>query len=277
MLFPTIAAITIIFLLIGSYTDIKTREVPDWLSYGLIFSAFAISAIFSLELGWQLFLSSLLGFAVCFLIALAFYYSHQWGGGDAKLLMGMGAVIGIAFPFSEQSFSLLFFFLALLFLGAIYGLLWMIVLAILRKTFWAEFKAEIREQKKTHYVLLAATLILLIPSIVYPLFLPLLVFPLGIFYLFIFVNLVERNCFIKRIPVERLTPGDWLAEDVKLHGKVFMQKKTLDEKDLVKIKETALKHVIIKEGVPFIPAFLLAYLLLIFGDNVWDWFYRLLF
>ena len=35
-------------LLIGSYTDIKTREVPDWINFGLIGTGFGINLLFSL-------------------------------------------------------------------------------------------------------------------------------------------------------------------------------------------------------------------------------------
>ena len=34
--------LALIVLLIASYTDLKTREVPDWLNYSLIFSALII-------------------------------------------------------------------------------------------------------------------------------------------------------------------------------------------------------------------------------------------
>src|SRR3989344_3125195 len=161
MLFLTIAIITILTLLVASYADIKTREVPDWLSYSLIFSALGIRAIFSVESGWSIFLSGVLGFTVCFVIACLFYYTSQWGGGDAKLLMGMGAMIGLAYPFSADSFNLLFFFLALLFIGAAYGLLWMLMLAVRkRKLFWLDFKRAVNEYNKLQLGLLISTLLL---------------------------------------------------------------------------------------------------------------------
>ena len=281
MFFPIIVTVTIITLLIGSYTDIKTREIPDWLSYALIFSALGIRSIFSVSLGWDILLSGILGFAVCFLFAYLFYYTNQWGGGDAKLLMGMGAMIGIIYPFTPESFNLLIFFLALLFLGAIYGLIWMIVLAIKNKLFWLEFKKAIKENHKLHLGLIIFCLLLIVPIIFSPFLLPLIIFPLGIFYLFMFINTVEKSCFIKRIHINDLTPGDWLAEDVKHNHKVILEKKTLEDEDLNKLKDLhssgKLSKVLVKEGIPFIPSFLFAYLFLIFGKNVWNWFYGLLF
>ena len=281
MLFPIIVTVTMITLLIGSYTDIKTREIPDWLSYGLIFAALGIRSIFSVSLGWDILLSGILGFAICFLFAYLFYYTNQWGGGDAKLLMGMGAMIGINYPFTSSSFNLLIFFVALLFLGAIYGLIWMIVLAIKNKLFWLEFKRVIKENHKTHLILIIVSALLIVLFIFYPFLWPIVIFPLGIFYLFLFINTVEKNCFIKKIHINDLTPGDWLAEDVKLNHKLVMKKKTLEEDDLDKLKQLHLEHklkeVLVKEGIPFIPSFLFAYLFLLFGKEIWLWLTKTIF
>ncbi len=38
----------IIALAIGTYTDLKTREVPDWLNYSLIAFSFGSAIIYSL-------------------------------------------------------------------------------------------------------------------------------------------------------------------------------------------------------------------------------------
>jgi len=278
MLFLTIAVITILVLLVASYTDIKTREVPDWLSYSLIFSALGIRAIFSVESGWNILLSGVLGFAVCFAIAYLFYYTSQWGGGDAKLLMGMGAMIGIAYPFSTDSFNLLLFFLALLFIGAAYGLLWMLMLAVRKgKLFWLDFKHTVKAYNKLQLGLLISTLLLFVLVLFYSFIWPILFFPLGVFYLFLFINTVEKTCFLKKVHVNDLTEGDWLAEDVNNHSKLILKKKTLEKEDIQKLKESALKEVLIKEGIPFIPSFLLAYLLLVFGKNAFSFVSTLFF
>ena len=281
MFFPTIITVTIITLLIASYTDLKTREVPDWISYGLIFAALGIRAIFSVNSGWNILLNGFLGFAACFLLAYLFYYTNQWGGGDAKLLMGMGAMIGINYPFTNESFNILLFFIALLFLGAIYGLIWMFGLAFRKKLFWLEFKNAVKEYKKIHLGLIIFSLVLVTLVIFFFFLWPLVFFPLGVFYLFLFINTVEKNCFIKKIHINDLTPGDWLAEDVTINNKKIIEKKTLEDKDLDKLKELhssgKLTEVLVKEGIPFIPSFLFAYLFLIFGKDLWLWFANLLF
>src|SRR3989344_3227915 len=128
-----LVTVVLIVLACASYTDLRTKEVPDWLSYGFIVAALGIRGIYSFQNGGQIIVSGLLGFAAFYLLALLFYYTHQWGGGDSKLLMGMGAALGISYPFTEVSFTLLWFFLLLLFSGAIYGMVWLGVIAVQRR------------------------------------------------------------------------------------------------------------------------------------------------
>src|SRR3989338_11182534 len=144
----TIIALT--GLLIASYTDLKSREVPDWLSYGILSSALGIRLIFSLNGKWNILFSGLFGFGVLFAVGYLFYIVSQWGGGDAKLLMGMGAVIGISLPFSASSLNVLWYFLALLLVGSIYGLAWMFFLMIKS---WKEMSKPIITTLKKHHLL----------------------------------------------------------------------------------------------------------------------------
>src|SRR3989338_7375332 len=90
--------VTLLVLLIATYTDLKTREVPDSLNYGLLFAALGLRGIWAVEEGWTFFLSGILGAAAAFLLASVLYYTRQWGGGDAKLLLALGAVLGISYP-----------------------------------------------------------------------------------------------------------------------------------------------------------------------------------
>lgn len=272
---------TFLALLIASYTDLKWREVPDWLNYGLIFAALGMRTIFSVELGWNILWSGVLGFLACFLLASFFYYSNQWGGGDSKLLLGMGAVIGISFPFNASSWDLFWFFLALMFLGAVYGLSWMSYLALKKSDdFMEKFKAELRQYKKIHLTVALITVSLSFLGFAYFFVLPLVFFPLTVFYLFLFVSAVEESCFFKNVFVRQLTEGDWLGKDIVLKGKTILRKKTLEEKDLLQLrkleKNNLLKFVTIKEGVPFVPSFLLAYLALFIGIEFWSRIFQLI-
>ena len=73
----------------------------------------------------------------------------------------------------------------------------------------------------------------------------------------------------KRISLDKLTEGDWVIKDIYYKGKLIYNKNNpgvtnLDIKLFEKIK---LKKVWIKEGIPFIPSFLVALIIsLIFGN-----------
>jgi len=89
-------AIAFLVLLIASYTDLKTREVPDWVNFGLIGIGFGVNLLFSIIFfKINFIIASVVGFAVFFALAWIMFYTGQWGGGDSKILMGLGAVIGI--------------------------------------------------------------------------------------------------------------------------------------------------------------------------------------
>jgi len=101
--------IVLIALIIGSYTDFKVREVPDWLNYGLIFLGFGLRMIFSLGYkDFSFFIDGVLGFVAFFLIALFMFYAGQWGGGDSKMLMGLGVLLGLDLgQYSVLAFSVI--------------------------------------------------------------------------------------------------------------------------------------------------------------------------
>jgi Flp pilus assembly protein protease CpaA len=274
-----LVVVTFITLLVASYTDLRSREVPDWLSYGLIFSALGIRSIFSIELGWDILFSGLIGFAAFFIIGALFYYTNQWGGGDSKLLMGMGAVIGFTIPIDKTSINLVWFFTALLFVGAIYGVLFMGFAAYKKKNvFQNQFKGLLKTHKKIHVGTWIFSFAVLATSFRFHSLLALVFVIVGVFYLLIFMHSVEKSCFFTRIATHKLTEGDWLAEDIVVKGKKVLEKKTLLKSDIGTLQKHKkhLRGVLIKEGIPFVPSFLFAYTLVVFGENVWIWVIRLI-
>ena len=96
MIIEYILVITaLLWVLFASLSDIKTREVPDWLSYSLIAIGLGLRGINSIYLKdvW-FFLYGLIGLTIMFGFGMLMYYTKQWGGGDSKLIMGLGAVFG---------------------------------------------------------------------------------------------------------------------------------------------------------------------------------------
>lgn len=269
-----------ISLIIASITDIKTREVPDWLNYGLIIFGLGSRLIYSIALlDINFFLYGLAGFFVFFVIANLMFYSAQWGGGDSKLLMGLGAVIGLNFNFREMPF-LVIFWINIILIGAIYGLFWSFVLAFKNKNrFLRDFRERIKKSAKIRRFLLIISLAVLlsaffIDSITTRILLVILVFSsLLIFYISIFIKSVERTCMLKLVEPEKLTEGDWIAKNVIIKKKRICGPKDLgiekkQIKQLINLKRKGLiKKVLIKEGIPFVPSFLIAFIISLWFGN----------
>jgi len=274
-----INVIIISALLIASYTDIKRREVPDWLSYGLIFVGLGLRLIYSLAV-WEFsyIIYGLAGFGIMLAFALVMFYAGQWGGGDSKVLMGLGALIGL--EFSAGSF-LVSFFLNSLIVGAFYGLVWSILAAFAN---FNKFKKEViiinkrfANLKKALIGAVALLILILIfsPDIVLKIMAgsAALVFSFT-FYLMIFVKAVENACMLKYVKPSELTEGDWIANDILVGGKKIAGPRDLgvSKKQIKQLaefyKKKKVRKVLIKTGIPFVPAFLAAYIITLFIGNI---------
>ena len=86
-----------------------------------------------------------------------------------------------------------------------------------------------------------------------------------------FTKTIEKSCLIKNINIENLTEGDWLAKDVKSNNKVILSKRIteIEKKHIQLLKKHKIKKVLIKQGIPFIPSFLLSVIIsLILGSLI---------
>lgn len=121
-------------LTVGAYTDIRWREVPDWLNFAGIAAGLGTRAIYSLATGqWSYILAGLAGLVAALVVAYAMFYLGQWGGGDSKMLLALGALLGIDWSMSSYGVA---FVVNVLLVGAAYGLIWSLALALIhRRTF----------------------------------------------------------------------------------------------------------------------------------------------
>ncbi len=282
--------ICFVALVIGSITDLKTREVPDMLNYGLILLGFGISLLASfIYWDYSYVLSSFLGFVFCFLFASVMFYAGQWGGGDAKMLIAMGSLLGLPLStldsliFIPTSFTvgsisaipfLLLFLLCIFFSGGVYGGLWLFVLLVkYRQEFSSKYIVFFTDKK--HRLSLALLHILSLALVVssfftHTLLLQLILFFIGMMMLilchgFVAIRILEQIAFIKEIPIAKVTEGDWVAENVIVAGKVIVRKKDLgisreqlDELHALAAKKK-IKTIPVRYGIPFVPSFLLAF------------------
>ena len=271
-----ILIIALIVLVIASIFDLKTREVPDLLNYGLIVFAFLLRVFLSLlEHSFSPLINGFVGFIIFLALALLLFYTGQMGGGDSKLLMGIGLLVGI--PLAPKIPFLANFLINSLFAGAIYAFIWSFVLGVKNhKKVHKKIKEYRRE--KTNLIIKTAIFAMVFFSIlmffqknVLLTFMVVSVTAIAIimFYLIIFLKAVQETCFIKRMKPEKITLGDWVYEDIKYKGKLIISKKNLgvDEKQLRLLKKRG-KSVLVKYGIPFVPSFLLGFVITVLGFNL---------
>ena len=99
----------IILTALASYTDLRKRFIPDKITYFLMI----IGVIYWLWVGLRgdfkvEMLSFVLHFGGFYLLSALLFYSGAWGGGDAKLLIGLGAAVGRIQPLTFLFFLVFF-------------------------------------------------------------------------------------------------------------------------------------------------------------------------
>lgn len=257
-----------VWLIFAVAYDLKKKEVPNWLNFSLIGFALAYRAFYSAySSDLMFFIFGLAGFGVFMALGNLFYYSRLFAGGDAKLLMGLGAVL----PF-EGWRDFIFVgagFVALLFLaGAIYSLIYSFFIA---GKDYAKFRRELANnwQKNKFIVIYSGILALALLIFAYllglgfglGLMVALMMFSISILY--IYLKAVD-SCMIKLVDAGRLTEGDWLVSDIKL-GRALIKKTVhgLSLEDIRRLRKAG-KKVLIKEGIPFTPAILISFLVMVF-------------
>lgn len=259
--------LALVWVVFAVVQDLKTREVANWLNFSLIAFVLAYRGFYALaSKDFMFFVYGLLGVLIFVVLGYVFYYGRVFAGGDAKLLMGLGGV----FPYSSLM-DYLFLgggFVVLLFSA---GVVWTLLFSLKlvgenRKKFGKEFGKTIRRNKP--WIYFGVLLFVFLEVLVYVslrdislglLGLVVLVFP----FLFVYVKAVESACMIKLKKPGELTEGDWLERDVKV-GRRTIRKSVhgLSRKDIALLKK-ARKKVWVKDGVPFTPAFLIAFAVIV--------------
>ncbi len=272
-----VMSVILAILIIGSITDLKTREVPDYISYAGIAIGLGISSIVSVSSGTTTpFFLSLGGLIAAWGLASALYYLGQWGGGDSKVLIAMGTLLGLPVSLFDTSAS---FLINLVFAGGVYGFIWMMTLALKNFSKTQKMYSRVESEPNTRIAKMAAlggAIILLALGYLardtlwwFPLVL-FGVLSVGTYYLFVMLRAVERVCFITVTPVSRLTEGDWIIRRVVVSGKELCGPKDLgiSKEQIENLKQKKVQNVVVKSGIPFIPSFLIAFLITITYGNV---------
>lgn len=256
-----LAGIGILWTLFASVQDWKTTEVSNWLTFSLIGFGLAYRAFYALNSNapW-FFVSGLIGFGVFFVLAHLFYYARVFGGGDAKLMIGLGVVL----PYGSVSelVSVGFGFLVLfLFVSALYGLVFSFILIC--KNFECFKKVFLRKflyWRKWLLISLPFGAVLVFfgwfnPGVVGG---GILIGVLPLVYAG--VKALDECMIVEKNPW-KLLEGDWLVNDVSVRGKLI--KKSVHGLSLedIKVLRKSGKKVLIKEGIVFAPVFLISFVM----------------
>ncbi len=262
--------LALIWMVFASAQDLRKREVSDWLNFSLIIFALGFRffyCLFSAE-SFAFFYQGLIGLGIFFILGNMLYYGRMFAGGDAKLMIALGAVL----PFSENLLTnlnifVLFFFI-FLFVGALYSLVISITLTLKNfKKFKNEFYKILKKNKRLFYLPMIFGLILMVSGFVQSLLfiIGILIFILPYFYFY--AKAVDEVCMVKKLKTSNLTEGDWLYNNVRVGRKLI--KKSWDglSKEEIKLLQKKHKVILIRQGIPFTPVFLISFLVLIY---FWD-------
>jgi hypothetical protein len=90
-------------------------------------------------------------------------------------------------------------------------------------------------------------------------------------YSWILMRVVETTVLTKKYPVGKLVEGDWLAQDVVVRKKTVapMRKIGVTLSDIAALRKAKVRSVVVREGIAFVPAFLIAFVLLIIIERSW--------
>jgi len=261
--------IGLLWIVGATIQDIRKREVANWLNFSLIIFVLGFRFFHSLfsesSVGFGFFYQGLIGFGIFLVLGNLFYYGRLFAGGDAKLMIALGTVLPLTANFNDNVLTFASFLFLFLVSGAIYGLIFSLYLSLSRfNNFKKEYIKRINDNKKFVYIMTLLGLVLLIFGFYNSVFISfgILIFIFPYFYLY--AKSVDKACMIKKVPVRNLTEGDWLCNNIKVGRKVIMAKwDGLSKKDIILIRKHK-KQVLIKQGIPFVPVFLISFLILIY-------------
>jgi len=262
------------WIIFASLQDLKNREVANWLSFSLIIFALGFRFFCSLfgRTSFDFFYQGLIGLGIFFILGDLFYYGRLFAGGDAKLMIALGTILPFSENFVINAQIFILFFLIFLFAGAIYSLVWSVALSIRNfKSLKKEFSKRFRKSKKISFFVMILGLILMsFGFFVNVLF----IFGISVFilpYFYLFMKSVDESCMIKKIKVNDLVEGDWLYKDLKVGKKLIKANwEGLERQDINLIKKNY-KTIAIRQGIPFVPVFLISFLVLIYLWEIGLW------
>jgi Flp pilus assembly protein protease CpaA len=282
MLLTIVIAVALFFLTLASIYDLKNGEIPDKATIGFILSVMVLAiAMFLYQGDVNLLINPITIGIGYFTIAYILYYLGQWGGGDVKILLGLGGALGLlnSLGYQWNAPMLPYYIVYFIDMGVIvlpYALIYMLILSALKPVVFKKFRENILKTKTIMLLIIAAAFPLIIYFITKFNFFILFTIILPVFVLAsIFLKTSEESLLTKTILVSELREADALAEDLVYDGRKIALRREIEgvsKQQLDLIKKLALENKIhskikIRWGVKFAPILMLSFLLTVYcGD-----------
>lgn len=228
----------VLFALLGvsyaAYLDLKTSEVPDWVSLAVAGGALLYYGYRSLATAsFDPLIASLVSGTALFALGWGMYILGMWGGADALVLGAVGyafpdlSALGAAYlpPWPAPVSIVLTVFVV----GAAYSVVYALYTAARSDGFLEKMSEELEERRRGYsrlvilYTAVAAAGTLAAYTVFRPPIALVLrnlaasILLLGLLLgLLVFLRTVESRVMEKEIPVSELEAGDVLAEEVEL-------------------------------------------------------------
>lgn len=276
-------------LFLASIADLKTSEIPEQLSLGLI--AFILTvALLNTAYSWELIhlASAVMWGVIALAIGYVLFALGQWGGGDVKILAGVGCLLGyldsLDYAWPNSTFieyeipPLLTYFIDMAFAATPYVIVYTIILGIMNPVAFTRFRQKMLQGKTIAIFVISTapaflawemgfdrlgTLYLLVPLMVVA---------------SVYMKTVESVVLTKNVKVSQLKEWDIPADDVVADGEKIASKRNIEgitPEQLERIRELAAQGRIpdelrIKWGVKFAPILLVSLILTLYVGNILD-------
>jgi Flp pilus assembly protein protease CpaA len=263
-----IGAVFILFLglmalIFASFTDIKKKEVPNWVCFALIVFVIGIRFFVSLfSYDWDFFIQGVLWLGIFLIIGNIFYYGRMFAGGDAKLMIALGSVIAFGSDFWFNFDKALLFLTIFLISALFYSLICSLYLVFSN---WKAFHSKMGYYSKLNKKMIGALVFIGVLFFVWG-FIDMVFFYMGLLIVFtpffyVYAKSIDESVMVKKISVSKLVEGDWLYKDVKIGRRTIKASWDGLSKEEIKFLRKKLKKVMIKDGIAFVPNFLISYIL----------------
>ncbi len=262
-----LTALAVVWISAAVFQDIKTHEIANWISFSLIVFALGFRFFYSLFSGngFSFFYQGLIGLGIFFILGNLFYYGRLFAGGDAKLMIALGTILPLTESLSNNIKIFIAFIVIFFASGAIYTMVTSIAIGLKDiQKLSNEFKKQIRRNKNKISLSMFLAILLVISGLLTDsllIWLAILVFIIP--YIYIYAKSVDESSMIKSVSPRRLEEGDWLYKDVKIKGKTIKADWGGLTKEDIKLLKKSNRKILIREGIPFTPVFLISFVLLI--------------